>query len=241
MTVDPTAARNAYESGLEKRRIVVEPNSDGTANLLLLNAPPTEVAMARQRLEALARSAGSSDDPRSPDQLRADTALDVLIGRDQGQTARVNIDIVVDLPTLMGMADNPAEVPGFGPVIAEIARNAAVEDAGGTWTGTVLDHGVPGATMTLRRRPTAGMKRWIRALHPTCIHPGCRHPASKADIDHTREWSKGGKTTLHNLAPLCEYHHKLKDKGWSYSRRPDGSFRFISPLGHRYSTGNRSP
>src|SRR5690606_18781840 len=137
--------------------------------------------------------------------------------------------------------EEPGHLPGFGPVLAEIARETVARQTGCRWEYIVTDGGRPVATGTIRRRPTAAMRRRIRAQHPTCVWPGCRMPARQADIDHRRRWSEGGPTTLWNLAPLCEAHHTLLDKGWRYEPGPEGDFVFVSPLGNRYASSGRSP
>ncbi len=85
------------------------------------------------------------------------------------------------------------------------------------------------------------MKRRIRAQHPTCVWPGCRMPARQSDLDHRQRWEYGGPTTISNLAPLCEKHHGMLDKGWRYQPVPDGGYEFTSPLGHTYIPNGQSP
>ena len=96
--------------------------------------------------------------------------------------------------------------------------------------GHVLDVG--------RRRytlPTA-LRRLIVGRDLTCRFPGCRRPAVRCQIDHARSWEDGGRTDACNLGPLCQRHHQLKTwGGWRIvESRPDGSCRWISPLGHVY-------
>lgn len=241
ISLDPDGATRRFESGLLDRRLVVEANPDGTANLLVLNGPPSDVNAARARVEEMARALRGGDEARTLDQLRADVTLDILNGGTGAGEGRAVVDLVVDLPTLVGLAENPGEIPGYGPVAAEIARKIAIDQLDVPWEFTLTDQGRPVATGTLARRPTAAMKRHIRAKHPTCAHPGCRHPGRYADIDHRVERAEGGPTRLDNLTPLCRYHHRLKDLGWSYRREPDLSIVWTSPLGHTYVTTGQSP
>ena len=55
------------------------------------------------------------------DQLRADVYLDLLLGADTNGKGGV-VDIHVDLETLAGLSETPGELAGYGPVIADIAR-----------------------------------------------------------------------------------------------------------------------
>ena len=64
----------------------------------------------------------------SIDQLRADVFLDLLQGRSVGSGAdRGTVDITVDLGVLAGLSEAPGELNGYGPVIADIARQVARE------------------------------------------------------------------------------------------------------------------
>lgn len=243
--LDPGSANDRYEAGVEQRRVVLSANPDTTANLAGYDLPPDLASAAAKRINWLARKARTKDDPRTLDQIRADVFLDLLTGRGQSvsQTGGPagQVDIVADLRALNGESDTPGHIPGFGPVVAEIARKVAAHQVDCRWEYTVTDQGRPIATGTIRRRPTAGMKRRIRAQHPTCVWPGCRMPARQSDLDHRHRWSDGGTTTVRNLAPLCDRHHELLDKGWRYEPTSTGDYRFVSPLGHTYISSGRSP
>ncbi|HEX9763188.1 MAG TPA: DUF222 domain-containing protein, partial [Acidimicrobiia bacterium] len=241
MEADPDQTRVQYQAAIRDRRIVVEANPDGTANLLAFNLPPERVMAIRRRLNRIARAAKTPGDDRTADQRRADTLLDILTGREPGRPHGVGVDIVVDLHTLTGASETPGHIPGWGPVTAEIARKVVSEQSDNRWIYTVTDQGRPVATGTIQRRPTTTMRRRIRSLHPTCVYPGCRMPAKESDLDHRRPWSQGGKTGLENLAPLCRHHHQLKDHGWTYQQTPDGTIIWTSPLDHTYTTNGQSP
>ena len=79
--LDPEAAAERYRHAVDGRRFVSEPTDDGTADLMILDAPPDRAAAARRHIDRIARSLRSPTEPRSIDQLRADVALDLLTGR----------------------------------------------------------------------------------------------------------------------------------------------------------------
>lgn len=239
--LDPERADDDHEEALATRRVVATANPDGTGNLFGFNLSARDVTAARKRIEALARQARAPGDERTMDQVRADVFTDLLLGTGKSGPNRATVDIVVPLETLMELSNAPGEIPGFGPVTAEIARQIVAEQVDGKWEYIVTDQGQPIATGTIRRRPTAAMKRHIRAKHPTCIWPGCRMPARQSDLDHNKPWSRGGKTTVGNIGPLCEHHHQTKDEGWTITRTPDGDHIFTSPLGHTYTTSGADP
>ena len=125
---DPESAAGRYRDALGERRVVTEASPDGTAHLLGLDLPPDRVAAVARRIDRLARSLGGDGDPRTIDQRRADVFLDLLSGRDRDGRGGV-VELQVDLRTLAGLADAPGDLAGYGPVIADIARQVAADQA----------------------------------------------------------------------------------------------------------------
>lgn len=234
---DPDGAAERYERAVEERRVVAEVEPDGTASLCGFDLPPDRVAEARARIEAIARSLRTEGETRSLDQLRADVYLDLLCGTGEHLRARGVVDITIDLDTLAGLADHPGEITGFGPVIADIARQLAHEH-GRQWQVTLTHQNEPVWVGTTRRRPDTALARRLRARYPRCVFPGCRMPARRCDLDHIRPWSEGGVTCEHNLAPLCRHHHMVRHRSWTYRRLPDGHHEWTSPLGWTYTTAH---
>lgn len=238
---DPENAKTRFERSLSERKVTAEPNCEGTAALVITECSPDDVYAARDHINILARRLKTADEPRNIDQLRADVAIGLLngtIGSTRG--SRGSVDIHVDLTTLTEIADKPAELGGYGPVIAEIARKVAAKQLDAQWTATVTDPetGEPLHTVALRRRPTTAQRRRIRALHPICVFPGCRMPSTNCDLDHRIDHAAGGPTTVANHAPLCRRHHLTKHKrGWRYRKCDRTTIEWLSPLGHSYVTG----
>lgn len=232
---DPDAAEDRYRRGVEDRMVAVGANDDGTATLSGYQLPPDRVAEARDRIERIVRSLKTDGELRTLDQLRADVYLDLLCGTAHQEAARGVVDIEVDLETLAGLTDTPGRLPGWGPVIADIARRLATEH-GRRWEVTLTHEKRPVWTGVTRRRPDAATARIVRRRHRRCVFPGCRMPARSCDLDHTVPWCEGGATCPHNLVPLCRHHHGLRDKGWDYQPLEDGRFRWTSPLGWTYTT-----
>ncbi len=242
--VDPDTAKKRYEHGLEERRVASEANPDGTANLLGMHLPAPTTQAVMRRINRLARRLKKTGDNRTIDQIRADIYLDLLTGTNTSSSGndRAVVDITVDLPTLLELADNPGELPGYGPVVADIARQVVREQESAQWRWTVTDpDGNVVSNGTTRRRPSTEMKRRLEARSPTCAFPGCRMPANQCDIDHNRDWVNGGPTQDGNLAPLCRHHHVIKHHGWTIIQRAPGHYQFTSPLGQTYITGPQPP
>lgn len=234
---DPDAARTRYTEGLEERGVESFPNSDGTADLCARRLPPERVAAIMRSLDVGARRLARQD-PRSISQIRADLFMDLLEGTsEQEPVRRHGVEIRVDLATLMGLEEKAAEIPGWGPVIADIARRVA-QQAGSQWRviATEPEDGDPVAAFVTRRRPNTALRRIVEAHNRTCIFQGCGTPASRCHIDHTIDWSEGGKTIRINLGPICARHH-LRTKhraGWRLCQLHPGHFVWTSPRGHIY-------
>jgi hypothetical protein len=245
ISVDPDSARERYEARLIDRRVVIEATETGTANLMGFDLPPADTTSAMRRINRLARAAKSGDDPRTLDQIRADILLDLLNGRQPGQSrgAGAVVDIRVDLTTLTGLDDNPAEIPGWGPVISDIARQVVSEQDNAQWQVTVTDPdtGRPIHVGTTRRRPTAAQRRSVEVKAMTCVFPGCRMPARQSDLDHRQAWAEGGPTEEANLEPLCRHDHRLKHAGWKLEWLETGEYQWTSPLGLKYTVDPRAP
>lgn len=244
--VDPADAQRRYHRGLADRRVVAEPNSDGTADLIGCNLPADRATAILEGINRLARAAHFDGDQRTIDQRRADVYLDLLEGLHLGSAiaARGTVDIRIDLSTLMGLDNSPAEIQGWGPVIADIARQAIERQQGGEWriaitdpdTGAVLWNGIT------RRRPSTKQRRYVETRHPTCVFPGCRMPAQKADLDHREAYSDGGQTFTHNMGPLCRHDHRVKHRrGWKLHQAKPGHYQWTSPHGHTYTNKPQPP
>lgn len=241
MSVDPEEATRRYSQALEERRIVAEANPEGTANLLLLDIDPAKASAVGQRLDHIAKSLRGKGETRTMDQLRTDVATDLLLGNGP-KSGRGVVDIKVDLTTLAGLAHHPGELGGYGPVVAEIARQTADRQRDASWRFTVVDHGVSIGGGIIRRRPTAGQRRAVEARDPVCVFPGCRMPATQCEIDHRTPYSQQGPTDAENLAPPCSHDHHIRHRfGWSYHPIGLGDYVWRSPLGHAYTTSGRDP
>jgi hypothetical protein len=194
--------------------------------------PEVDAHRVHARLGALAQALDDPTDTRTMDQKRADILTDVLLGagaEPTGPGSRPQISVVVTLGTLLGLGDDPGQVPGLGPVPAAVARELAADGTWRAWvtdtTGKVVTTGSKGYT------PNPGLARLIRAREPHCRMPGCRKRASSCDIDHTIAYPNG-PTQAHNLGVLCRRHHVLKTHyGHDLANHPDGGWTWTTPAG----------
>jgi len=186
-------------------------------------------------------------DARSADMKRAD-ALTALAGFALAASSEdvalhrrpITVNVTIDLPTLLGLNENPGQLAGYGAIPASVARALASD---GKWkrfitdpqTGALLDYGRETYS------PPQALIDFLIARDRTCRFPGCRRSAALSDLDHAQSWEEGGTTSLDNLGALCRRHNLLKTHGgWSIESRADGSCTWTSPLGKIYQTPARS-
>jgi hypothetical protein len=233
--LDPDDAFRRFRSASEDRRVVAELGVDSTATIVASDLAPERVAAVMDRLTRLAQGLRRSGEDRSIDQLRADIFLDLLEGNNSAQL-RGTVDVRVDLATLVGLEERAAELAGWGPVIADIARQIS-QRHGPSWRVTVTDGmgGVVHSGVT-RRRPTAPLRRLVESRDPTCVFPGCRRPSTGCDLDHRIRVTDGGQTHPDQLVPLCRHDHVIRHRhGWTHQANPDGGHTWTSPLGANYT------
>jgi hypothetical protein len=245
ISADPASAQDRYQTRLEERRIVCEPTDAGTANLLGLDLPAEKANQAMCRINHLAKTAKRKGDRRMIDQIRADIFLDLLngVGEFSNSKDKGVVDIRVELTTLLELDDQPGELPGWGPVIADITRQLIGDADRAEWRVGIYDQDQLVDVITTKRRPTAAQKRIVETRNPTCVFPGCRMPARQSDLDHQNPWAVTHRTHTSGLEPLCRHHHKLKHRGWKLEKHPSrpGHYTWTSPLGHTYTTGPDPP
>lgn len=183
-----------------------------------------------------------NDDPRTMDQARADVVIDLLLAASAetvtsagAEAIRANIQVTLPAAVLAGGSDAPADLFGCGPVDPGIVRELAGLAPG--WDRLYLDEYSGMVTATDRYRPTAEMRRFLRARDGRCRFPGCAASVRRCDLDHTEEHSRGGVTSCANLSHLCRRHHSLKhpdladEYRWNARQLPGGKIEWTSPHG----------
>ena len=189
------------------------------------------------QLQAAAKTAGLVDE--GLDAYRSDALVvwannalaDPKAPRRHGR--RQQVQFLTDLPSLLGLADNPSELLGYGPIPAALVRDRS---ATADWvrliaepvTGYLLDYG------SVVYRPPAELADFVMARDRRCRFPGCNARATICDIDHNIPAPKGD-TSASNCCCLCRRHHRLKTfAGWTVQLKPDGSCLWTSPGGRQF-------
>jgi hypothetical protein len=173
------------------------------------------------------------DDTRSYGQRGADALVE--LGRQGGSGSKRNsagprpqLIIRATLDTLAGTPGAPAgELDGGGTVPAETVQRYACDSAIIRITGEgELDQELNHASRTL----PASTRRALESRDRHCVFPGCTRPPIWCDGHHLVWWTKGGPTTLANLAMLCRPHHRMvHEEGWRLVRHKDERFTAIPP------------
>jgi hypothetical protein len=241
----------------DARKVSIYPESDGMCTLVaLLPAQDAQTIMLAidklARVEIAQSSTNSSnnllvDDGRSIDMKRADALTQLAsaylsnsIDQNLNHRRPVTVNLTIDLPTLMGLAENPGQLAGYGAIPANVARQLAAD---GKWRRFITDP-ISGNLIDYGRssyEPPQELRDFLIARDQTCRFPGCRQSGRRSDIDHAQPWEDGGKTSADNLGLLCRRHHRLKTHGgWRLDSKPDGSCEWISPLGKKYFVPSRS-
>lgn len=160
------------------------------------------------------------------------------------------VDIAADVATAPRQAtSSAAELTGYGPIPAPIARDIVARAAGadaGTGAAdahlqdaaevfvrrlfTDPDTGTITRVDTRRRRFTGPLATYLRYRDQLCRTPYCEAPIRQ--LDHIQPHSAGGPTTEHNGRGLCERcNHTNQVPGWTA--------RLVNP--HRHTVETMTP
>jgi uncharacterized protein DUF222 len=173
-----------------------------------------------------------TNDARSYGQRSADALVE--LGRHgsspkrDGSGPRPQLIIRASLETLAGLPGAPAgELDGGGTVPAETVQRYACDAAISRIVGQgELDQELSHATRTI----PPSTRRALEARDRECVFSGCGRRPSWCDGHHLLWWTRGGPTTLPNLALLCRPHHRMvHEGGWRLERHKDGRFTAIPP------------
>jgi hypothetical protein len=210
-------------SGIKMTLLSLDPVRDAVihaaidAQLARLRQDPAnaEVSFAELQVEALV-AAVSVDRPgrRVPEISVLIDAESLVNGRHAGTVCET-------------VAGDPVPVAMVQRWCCEAVLTAVVVEA----DGTVARLG--GEVRTANRE----QRRALAAMHRTCAHPHCTVRFEACRIHHVVWWSRGGRTVLVNLLPLCETHHHLvHEGGWTVTMTPERVCTWTRPDGTIWQT-----
>ncbi|ANS28355.1 hypothetical protein R1CP_18355 [Rhodococcus opacus] len=242
--LDAASVVRRHRKAVSERRVTTRPAPDSMAYLSVLM--PVEQAVCLQA--TLGRDADSliaTGD--SGGRTRNQLMVDLLFQRGTGQTAAGGVPVAVNLvlsdETLLAGGHEAAQLHGFGPVPAGIARQL-VADAVDRDTETSLQRvyscpqsGALTAMESQSRTFPKSLRKLIDLRDQTCRTPWCDAPIRHHD--HIRSHRESGATSAENGSGLCEACNYAKEApGWT--ARPiqlPGRTHLIdlgTPTGHHY-------
>jgi hypothetical protein len=245
----PEEFEEIVDRARDSRRVTCYPEADGMATVVAI-LPAEDAQTVMKSIEAYIVKRDGEDAAEwsilSADMKRADAlttiasqALASMANDVQPHRRPITISVAIDLPTLLGLAENPGQLAGYGAIPASVARRLAAD---GNWqrfvsdptTGNLLDFGREKYT------PPQELVDYLLARDRVCRFPGCRRTGQGSDIDHAQSWETGGETNPANLGLLCRRHHRMKTHGgWSLESNLDGSCTWKSPKGKTFFVPSR--
>ena len=237
LAIDAEGDRRRREQSRCTRDVYVTDGLDGISTLVArMSTQDAHAVMAL--VDAVA--AGTDHPELTAGERRAE-ALAALVLHQQGDGPSVQacVGVVVDLPTLLGLADQPAELRGGGVVPADAVRDLMSDPRIGVTLRRLVADPITGHLLDVGRRSyqvSDAMRAFVVARDGTCRFPGCARRADRCQVDHAIAWDDGGQTDVGNVGALCVRHHQLKTHaGWDIvASSSDGSCVWRSPQGRIY-------
>jgi MOSC domain-containing protein YiiM len=154
---------------------------------------PVEQAVACfASLRAAAETAKATGDERTKAQIKADALVERITGQTTAPAVPVEVQLVMSSDALLGRSDDPAQLPGHGPVPAFLARRIITRDPQAAqarvWVRRLLTDPIDDTVATIdtkRRRFDGALAVLINARDQVCRDPYCNAPIR--DLDHLRK------------------------------------------------------
>jgi hypothetical protein len=238
--LDPHAVVDRAAKAETERTVSIRPAPDTMTWLTAL----LPVAKGVSVYAALRRAADTTFDGRSRGQVMADELVERVTGRPADAACSIEVNLVLSDQTLLSDDDTPADICGYGPIPAAVARglvSAAVTDSRSRATlRRLYTHPRSGALVTMEsraRRFPRGLATFIGLRDQRCRTPYCDAPIRHRD--HATPHARGGPTAVANGLGSCERCNYVKEvPGWRVSTYVDENGRhtaeFTTPTGEEY-------
>lgn len=236
--VDQKAAVEHLEKCIEERAVSVRPAPGNMAYLSALLPMPQAVAVYANLKKSAASLVGTGESgQRSQSQVMADLLVERTTGQERAAAVPTEIHLVMNDDSLVGPGDDPAWLPGFGPLPAGAARKFVAENEATVFLRRLYARPDDGqlVRMDSRRREFSGLlRRMIVIRDDVCRSPWC--DAQIKHADHARAVAAGGDTDWDNASGLCAACNFAKELiGWKHVATPE-KLIVKTPTGHRYET-----
>ncbi|MEQ3550165.1 DUF222 domain-containing protein [Pseudonocardia nematodicida] len=230
--IAPADFAQRCEAAKNTRRVTVRPAADGMA-FLTAHLPVEQAVGCVAALDKAHRDLSASPEPlpRTRGQVMADTLVERLTGKTHATDIDLHVQVIVPVEALIDPdSPLPAEIPGYGPVPADLL---ATNKGRTTLRRLITRKGVVIGGDTRQRRFTRFLDELIRArTRNRCTEAYCDAPIRH--IDHITRAADHGTTTLDQGRGTCEFHNYLREQpGWTVEHTPDG-VQTTTPTGHTY-------
>ena len=214
------------------RRVTLRLSADGMTDLTA-HLPAEQGAACYAALQKAFNEVSVAPAPltRSRGQVMADTLVERLTGQATAEDVNVEIHVVVPIEALLDPdSPLPAEIPGHGPVPADVLATTTGRT---TWRRLVTKQGIVVGGDSRGRKFTGLLAELIRARDRyRCTESFCDAPIR--EIDHIVRAADGGPTTFDGGRGTCQFHNLLRElPGWTVERVPDGILT-TTPTGRRH-------
>jgi hypothetical protein len=238
--LDPHAVVERAAKAENERTVTIRPAPDTMTYLTAL----LPVAQGVSVYAALRREADTRCDGRSRGQAMADTLVERVTGRDAAIPTPIAVNLILSDETLLGGDSEPADISGYGPIPAAVARamiSSAVTDRRSRATlRRLYAHPRAGALVAMESRARLfprGLAAFIELRDRRCRTPYCDAPIRHRD--HAQPWAEGGLTHVDNGLGSCERCNYAKEAaGWRVSTNVDETHthtaEFTTPTGKTY-------
>lgn len=248
----PRAVVDRARRAVADRRVSLRPAPD-TMSILSGLLPVVEGVSVLKALTVEADRLVGVGDGRSRGQIMADTLVERVTGQAVAGQVRVEVQVVMTDRSLFQGDVEPAYLPGYGVVPAQVGRDlvrrAAAGEAVDGSAGVVSGEGLawfrrlytaPGVGelvgMDSRARFfPAGLARFIAVRDQVCGTPWCDAPVRHHD--HVVGWAAGGATSVENAKGRCADCNYVKEApGWGAATVPGDRHTTVTrtPTGHVY-------
>ncbi|HXH77142.1 HNH endonuclease [Nocardioides sp.] len=225
-----------------ERRVTLRPAPD-TMTYLTALLPVKDGVAVLAALTRAADSARAAGDERGKGQVMADTLVAQVFSAADGDVSapQVSLGLIMSDTALFGGSDDPAQLEGFGPIPAELAREVmtdACDRDEAIWLRRLYTSPTTGELVSMDatgRFFRGSLARFIRLRDQVCRTPWCDAPVRH--VDHLQTHADGGSTSARNGQGLCESCNYAKDAPrWRARPQPDGSIAVTLPTGHQHRT-----
>jgi len=228
--LDPDSFDHGIEEDYEKRFLSI---SESSGMFHISGVLDREGGSAlKTAIESLSKRIGTGDE-RTPKQRRADALVEVAhhamnqgtLPRRNGVRPHITVHTTVEgLKRELGAS--ASELQNGIPVSSKTVQRLACD---GAMSRVLKADSVVVDVGRATRVVSPAQWRGLKARHPCCAAPGCDRPINWTSPHHVEFWSRGGKSDLPNLLPLCYFHHRLvHEGGWQVIRAGQG-VKFIPP------------